>query len=141
MDPDLRNVQRSAEPVVARFALDALSAQGRVRADIRHLLIDAGCRESLVDDVLVVVSELWSNATEHGGAVEIATEISVVPGGIVTSVSYESPSTLDGIPAGRMPPVHAARGRGLALVDALTDSCRHEVDGSSVSTTCRFSSP
>lgn len=141
MEPDHRYEERSAEQVTTRFALGDPSTQGRVRAEIRRLLTSAGCRDELVDDVLIVVSELWSNATEHAGAIEVSTEISVAPAGVVTSVSYRAPgSATDDIPDGRMPPAAAERGRGLAIVDALTESFRHEIDGNSVSTICRFAS-
>lgn len=132
MDPN----QRSS--LDARFALHDAAQQGSIRAELRTLLVDAGLDDELVEDVLIVVSELSANATEHGGADAVTIGVTVEDGDLVTSVSYISAGQEEIPDSGEMPAPVAARGRGLAIVDALTDTCRHlSVDGS-VSTICTF---
>lgn len=140
MEPDHRNEHRAARPDAAHFSLRDPAEQGVVRSAIRRLLSSGGLRDELVDDVLVVISELSSNATEHARADEVRIDVTIQPTGIVTTVSYVAPSAVDrDLPAPpEMPAAEAARGRGLAIVDALADSCRHEVANGNVSTICTF---
>ncbi len=144
MDPEQRNEHRSVAPVAAHFSLRDPAEQGLVRSEIRRVLTAGDLDDELVDDVLVVISELWSNATEHAGADEVTVDVAVQTTGVVTTVSYVRSATGAGAPIiGRpdavMPAAEAPRGRGLAIVDALADSYRHEAAGATVSTICTFS--
>ena len=86
------------------------------RSFVRRTLVDWGVAK--VDDVVLMVSELFTNAVLHGaGDVEVALSLSgehvrleVTDGGGVPVPSEVRPPTPDAI-----------TGRGLAIVDALAD--------------------
>lgn len=76
----------------------------------------------------LVVSELFTNAIEHGEADEVRISVDVGDH-IVVVVSHPSST---GVPVRidrSMPPVTSERGRGLAIVDRLTRRVRTEVVG------------
>lgn len=83
-------------------------------ADLRRLSIDPAC----IEDVILVASELVSNAVRHGTPVA-ARKIDVTwdfePGGIVIRVEDGSAHQ----PAVRRTTPQQADGRGLAIVDAI----------------------
>ncbi|MFB6555016.1 ATP-binding protein [Streptomyces sp. NPDC056405] len=71
--------------------------------------------ESMTDDVMLIVSELLTNALQHSGAAEISLAITVDDEALRVRVR-------DGMPitgAARSPEECAESGRGLLLVDAL----------------------
>ncbi len=110
------------------LALDVdIESPARARADVGPALLDAGCDERLVRDVLIVISELVMNAILHGGG--------DADGRV--HVRWEVVAAADGRPevgvevrdagGGGTPRVHDvgvadAGGRGLALVDRLAAS-------------------
>ncbi|MFJ2247488.1 ATP-binding protein [Streptomyces sp. NPDC094461] len=101
--------------------LAALLAVPQCVAGIRRtagtFLRRAGLPESLVDDAVLAVSELVTNAIQHGGG-EIGLRVSVVEDEVLISVTDESPE--------RAELKHAAlgdiSGRGLLLVEAVAHS-------------------
>ncbi len=70
----------------------------------------------LCDDVVLVVSELVANSV-RAGAREIEVALRVQPGRLVLQVADDA----DGWPAPRSASVDDPDGRGLAIVEALTD--------------------
>jgi serine/threonine-protein kinase RsbW len=109
----------------------------------RRLMVDelaiAGLRRDLIDDATIVLTELLSNACEHGrpdanGNVEVAwclheghLRISAFDGGHVPELSA-LPFTDEMV-----------RGRGLALVDFLCDNWEHDSsDGTRVTAELHF---
>lgn len=71
--------------------------------------------EAMTDDVMLIVSELLTNALQHSGTTEISLSITVEDGSVRIRVR-------DGMPgacAPRRPEDTAESGRGLLLVDAL----------------------
>lgn len=86
----------------------------------RHLAKYAsGLPAQLVDDALVLVSELVTNAVEHGRP-EIVLTIRRSPPGIGVSVQDGGgglPAPVQGVPGPSDP-----RGRGLRIVDALSSA-------------------
>lgn len=97
------------------FARNADQAAA-ARSFVRRTLVDWGVAK--VDDVVLMVSELFTNAVLHGdGDVEVVLSLSgdhvrleVADGGGVPVPSEVRPPTPDAI-----------TGRGLAIVDALAD--------------------
>lgn len=75
--------------------------------------------DSMLDDVMLIVSELLTNAIQHSGATEISLSITLEEGGFLRV------RVRDGMP-GACTAQHPAdteeSGRGLLLVDALTKS-------------------
>lgn len=72
--------------------------------------------ESMTDDVMLIVSELLTNALLHSGTTEISLSITVEDGTLSVRVR-------DGMPGActaQRPQDTAESGRGLLLVDALT---------------------
>ncbi|MFF7954010.1 ATP-binding protein [Streptomyces griseorubiginosus] len=79
-------------------------------ARLRYCGLDA-----LIDEVMVIVSELLTNAVLHSGTTEVALGLSVRDGFLRVTVT-------DGMPGGaarKEVTENAESGRGLALVDAL----------------------
>lgn len=113
-----------------------LPSQAPARSQISAHLAAASVEDATIGDVLVVVSELVANALEHGRAPSVAVDVTVAGRRAVELVvthEEEAPS----IPRpSDMPSPDAHRGRGLALVAALTTSFRSEVDGRRVVTRC-----
>ena len=70
-----------------------------------------------LDDVLVMLSELATNAVRHaGGGFEVA--LLDTADGVRVEVADSSPS----VPQAQWVPAGATSGRGLAIVDALSDA-------------------
>ncbi len=70
--------------------------------------------ESLVDDTLLCVSELVTNAV-RAGCVAIRLRVLVEPASVRVSVHDDAP----GMPVKQDPPPWEAHGRGLLIVDAV----------------------
>ncbi|GAA2250068.1 hypothetical protein GCM10010232_42390 [Streptomyces amakusaensis] len=106
---------------------------------IRHTVIQhIGSWEcaAIADDVILVVSELLANVHEHAeGVCEL--EIEHQDEGLVVKVSdtFMTPPTL-GHRHGS-----AETGRGLLLVDALTDHWETTITGTGKVITCTFGTP
>ncbi|MEV8597317.1 ATP-binding protein [Streptomyces sp. NPDC052012] len=78
--------------------------------------------EAMTDEVMLIVSELLTNALQHSGTTEISLNITVEDGALRVLVR-------DGMPGGFTPqhPTDTAEsGRGLLLVDALAKGCGGE---------------
>ena len=82
-----------------------------------------GVHDPVLHDVAVVVTELVTNATQHGSPpVEVTVDPATDPHGasaILIEVWDSSPDTR---PVLRDSDIHSARGRGMVLVDALSSS-------------------
>ena len=77
-----------------------------------------GADADLVDTVLVVVSELVTNAIRHGGTGWVLTLTAARDGGVLVRVGDSGP----GIPAAVLAGDDDTSGRGLALVRALSSA-------------------
>ena len=103
-------------------------AAARARSMVAQLLVDEGCSASVVDDGRLVAHELVTNAVLHG-APDAGNEISF---SCEVSDAYVVIAVLDhgrrGIVAVRKASVVASSGRGLAIVEALSE--RWSVDRS-----------
>ncbi|MEH0576819.1 MULTISPECIES: ATP-binding protein [Streptomyces] len=71
--------------------------------------------ESMTDDVMLIVSELLTNALLHSGTTEISLSIAV-DGGSLRIAVYDG---MEGSAMSRPADDNAESGRGLALVEAL----------------------
>ncbi|GFH35136.1 ATP-binding protein [Streptomyces pacificus] len=72
--------------------------------------------ESMADDVMLIVSELLTNALQHSSTTEISLSITVEDGALSVRVRDGMPGTC----TAQHPKDTAEWGRGLLLVDALT---------------------
>ncbi|MGJ5751503.1 anti-sigma regulatory factor (Ser/Thr protein kinase) [Streptomyces puniciscabiei] len=110
----------SAAPEEAHAFQAAFLPDPSAVADMRNstaaFLGRSGLRGSLADSVVLVVSELVTNAIEHGHG-EVELEVRVASGTISVSVTDENPAPAVLTEAG---PKDLC-GRGIALVEAFSD--------------------
>jgi anti-sigma regulatory factor (Ser/Thr protein kinase) len=101
------------------------------RADARDALENLRIARELVDDTLLVATELLANAVEHAPEGRIIFRLDVAIDRWVL-VEVECAGTIDLLPQlaewGPDEPL-SPRGRGLAIVDALSDSVAVSDDG------------
>lgn len=92
-----------------------------VRRRLAGVLADLGVMQDTVDDVLLVASEVVGNAIRHARAIGTdALDVSWSVDG-----SYLTLSVIDGsadLPIRRQPDAAMPAGRGLAIVEALSDA-------------------
>lgn len=96
------------------FAPDVLVLAG-VRRWVREVLSKWRVASAVIDDVVLLVSELASNAVQHAGtAFEVA--LTLPPGRVRASVADDEPS----LPQPRSPGQSEVSGRGLKIVRSLS---------------------
>ncbi|MEU1265642.1 ATP-binding protein [Streptomyces cellulosae] len=95
--------------------------------------------EALVDDATLIVSELVTNAIQHGSGTQVTFTMTVRDGFLHLAVNDETPCR----PVTRNAPDDAERGRGLFLVDCLASAHRGKWGTSDDGTTtwCRLAVP
>ena len=108
-------VQAVLEEVSTRLARDPTSA-GAARRFVRNALSGADS-EDLEDTVILLVSELVTNAVIHAG-----TEVEVLVRLLPETVRVEVMDTADSAPMPRTASTEDSSGRGLALVESLARS-------------------
>jgi len=113
------------EPLEQVFDRDALYA---VRAAVSAHAIHLGARPERVRHLVIIVSELASNAVRHGGG-RGRLRLWTADGTLRCEVSDEGPGIADPEGAGRrQPPPLASGGRGLWVVRQLSESVTIECD-------------
>ena len=125
--------------VVVDLPLPALpssagEARRAVRRAVEHTLADLESLEDLVDDLLVAVSELVTNAVLHAGS-EIRLRVKARPSRVRIEVFDGSPHLPRPIGAEGV----AATGRGLRLVAELVDRWGAQADGEGKVVWCEVS--
>ncbi|MFI9376301.1 ATP-binding protein [Streptomyces parvulus] len=104
------STERSSLPPHRKDALRVGAMRRIAAARLRYCGLEA-----MTDDVMLIVSELLTNALQHSGTTEISLVITVADGALWVRVR-------DGVPAPavpRRPGPGAESGRGLLLVDAV----------------------
>ncbi|MFG3323649.1 ATP-binding protein [Streptomyces sp. NPDC048171] len=104
------SAERSSLPPHRKDALRVGTMRRIAAAKLRYCGLEA-----MTDDVMLIVSELLTNALQHSGATEISLIITVADGALRVRVR-------DGMPtpaAPQRPGLTAESGRGLLLVDAV----------------------
>jgi anti-sigma regulatory factor (Ser/Thr protein kinase) len=106
-------------PVGQSFRLPALPcAPGEARAKVRTLLRSWGIDAQLCDDVVLVASELVTNAIVHTSGHEVGCRLSNAHG--VIRIEVEDEGSRHTAPRARPAPPDAQSGRGLVLVASLS---------------------
>ncbi|WP_411092762.1 ATP-binding protein [Streptomyces sp. 049-1] len=106
------STERSSLPPHRKDALRVGTMRRIAAARVRYYGLEA-----MTDDVMLIVSELLTNALQHSGTTEIRLVITVADGALRVRVRVR-----DGMPAPatpRRPGPAAESGRGLLLVDAV----------------------
>lgn len=93
-------------------------------------------RAEQIDDVVLVASELVTNAVEHGTGDDVEVALSISGDRIVLSVT----GAADGLPrpSDDLPPVESLRGRGLVIAASLSTDVIFERFGNSNRVRCEF---
>jgi anti-sigma regulatory factor (Ser/Thr protein kinase) len=114
--------ETAERPLDARTVLvlpAATRVTGIARRVMSHQLTEHGARRDLIEDAELVLSELVTNALQHGAAAEDLEVSWQLRGGRLRL------SVLDGGTAGELlagdAPADALSGRGLAIVDCLCE--------------------
>jgi len=107
------------------------SARGLAR-EVASAYLD----QERVDDVVLVTSELVTNALEHGTGEPASVNVSGTDEHVAVSVASSSIGPLDTDPAAA--PVESTRGRGLVIVAALSDAIAVSDETGTVRITCLF---
>ncbi len=109
------------------------------RRDVVRVLGEHGMSDDLCDTAALVVSELASNAIEAAPGRDYTVRVGLgADGEVEIMVRNHSQAEFPGS-AGSLPPPWAPRGRGLAIVEALsTDLEVDRVDGDLVVVTVRL---
>lgn len=116
----------ATRPVHAAISLTAgVDAPSHARVFVREQLAGSHLPEDVVADLLVVVSELVSNAVQHGDG-DPRLELRLEGTRVRVDVGDEA---LDAVPTPRVQDRSASRGRGLMIITAVADQWGHELRG------------
>jgi anti-sigma regulatory factor (Ser/Thr protein kinase) len=135
-----RAVPQKGEGGGVRLPIDIeLTAEDVSIPDARRFVADgldaAGVDGVVAADLLIVVSELVSNAVMHGAGGPMQLVVRDVAGRIEITVVSPGGADVGPVHTWTMPPPGAVGGRGLALVRALVDQVEACGDGSSFAVT------
>lgn len=103
---------------------DATATQS-ARALVRDLCASAAVGPQAVETAVLLVTELVSNAVEHGGGTAVVVA-DVDPTRLRVAVADSDPR----LPTARLAAIDAERGRGLLLVEALSSRWGATPEGS-----------
>jgi anti-sigma regulatory factor (Ser/Thr protein kinase) len=113
-----------------------ISAPATARQEVRRALGVLGVSGELADDIVLVTSELVTNAVEHGGG---RCRFEVVGEGSAVTLRVYDPSA--DRPTPRAPQEPTPRGRGLWLVERLASAWGSELYGDGKCVWARFDLP
>jgi anti-sigma regulatory factor (Ser/Thr protein kinase) len=111
----------------------------RIRRFVRSWLGEQGVDDDVVDAFELAVSELATNAIQHGSGDEIDIQLSAARDGLVAIVAADSERVGDigAVDSWRIAPPEAISGRGLGIVAAVMDSIEFSGDGGRAVFRCR----
>lgn len=116
---------------------DDLSASAAARTHVTRWAHERGWTDDDIDDLLVVVSELAANAAQHGRP-PLTLDIHADDATVTVTLSERASGT---VPQLQQPGPFDGRGRGLAMVAALSEASGWEQDGHTVRVWARLSHP
>jgi anti-sigma regulatory factor (Ser/Thr protein kinase) len=112
------------------------TAPSQAREEVRRAIVALGLSGDLAEDIVLVTSELVTNAVEHGGG-QCRFEVECSDG--VLTVRVYDPSSDRPVP--RAPKDPTPRGRGLWLVDRLASAWGSEESAGGKCVWARFILP
>lgn len=119
-------------------AVSGLDELSRLRRAMSYRLRELDLEQQIIDDIVLIVSELVTNAFTHGRADDADLRVTLDDGEVELAVSHrhagptDIPTAPSAMPDGDMP-----SGRGLAVVDALTTQRETNVSAERVEIRCR----
>lgn len=119
---------RVAEQTRQRFLRDP-SQLAEIRRFVRTWFAQRDVPTNVIDDFELAVSELATNATQHGAGATIEVELAVDGHGFsaVVAADTEHATRIGAVDSWHIAPPDAMSGRGLGIVAAVMDVV--EVDG------------
>jgi serine/threonine-protein kinase RsbW len=133
-------VERLDESTGDELVVRDVSQLAQARAVVRDAARSAGLADERVDDAVLAASELVTNALEHGGGGDVVLSVTEAARSLEVTVSSTTSHTLPTRPLGTTD-VSSPRGRGLGIVEVVTDGFNVEVKSGDPGTTtvrCRF---
>lgn len=104
------------------IVLDAATEQVAVARRFVRRTLDGVVPDDVAADLQLIVSELFSNAVEHGDAERVTVRLELQPGTAEVTVDSESPAPDVGpVASWRVPDEDAVNGRGLGIVRSIAD--------------------
>jgi serine/threonine-protein kinase RsbW len=99
------------------------SQLGLIRQFVRSSLHQSGIAPTLIDDFELAVSELATNAMQHGAGASVHVRLDVDEGMVSAVVDAETdhPGSIGRVETWRIAPPEAINGRGLGIVAAIMD--------------------
>ncbi len=135
--PPKDTVRRAPAPFEYRFSPQTASIS-LARNLLGDWLTGVPVHDSDTADLILVASELCTNAVRHGrDAGGVALRARAEGADIVLEVEDDGGETFSRLANGEPPDADAEAGRGLFLVDALTDEFSMSSDGNITVVTCR----
>lgn len=128
--------ERRAKTIRREFSAVA-SSIGEARDAVRSSLQRSHVADAQIADVLLAVSELVSNALEHGDGAPISLIVESSERLIVAAVTSTGPEISAPV-TWESPEAESPRGRGLTIVRAIADQVTVETNGAASTVTCRF---
>src|SRR5690349_4914363 len=96
-----------------------IRAPGAARAYVHELLADSGLPEAMTEAMILMTSELVTNAVQ-AEAQEVSIDLRITDDGVLLAVSDDAAGWQEVAPADSRQ--EAARGHGLAIVEELADA-------------------
>lgn len=130
----------ATSPAISRVYLGEAATLRTARRDVVDFLLECGANGPTVERASLIVSELASNAIQAAPGVPYELHLRIVdPNAASLAIKNR---TNGGFPPAQQTwrPVDglAVRGRGLSIVDSLSDEVNVEVDGDEVTVTAWF---
>ena len=115
-------------PIEIQLASDKASIPD-ARRIVAEALRAGRVDDELTTDLLIIVSELVTNAIAHGTGEAVGLAVREVAGRIEVTVVSDGRAEVGPVPSWTMPSAGSIGGRGLALVRALSDQVDAGSDG------------
>jgi anti-sigma regulatory factor (Ser/Thr protein kinase) len=126
------------EEIDRRFPRDS-SQLADIRRFVRTWFEQHDVSPLLIDDFELAVSELSTNATQHGSGPAIDVRLAVDSGSLsaVVAADTERPGDIGSVESWHIAPPAALSGRGLGIVAAVMDTVEFSSDGGRASFRCQ----
>ena len=128
----------TADPIERRFPRST-ARLAEIRRAVRSWCEAHAMPQAMVDDFELAVSELATNATQHGTGPDIAIELSATPTffSVVVAADTRHADQIGDVGSWQIAPPEALSGRGLGIVAAVMDEVEFSGDDGRAVFRCR----